>query len=69
MLREPLKQRPCKSLSTNARHRGGRSRSSDEGAVMALEQRGSVILLNLGINHCDNPRLSVGGIFGNNKTV
>jgi hypothetical protein len=29
--------------STDAGHRGGVARSSDEGAVMALERRGSLI--------------------------
>ncbi len=43
--------------------------SSDEGAVMALEQRGSVIPLNLRINHFDSQGLFVGGIFGNSKTI
>jgi hypothetical protein len=51
MERERLKQRPCESLSTDARHRDGWSRSSAEGAVMALERRGPVIQLNLNINH------------------
>ncbi len=35
------KQRPCKSLSADARHGDGWPRSSDEGAVMVLGQRGS----------------------------
>ena len=31
-------------LSTDAGHRGGPTRSSDEGSVMGLERRGRVIL-------------------------
>ena len=36
--------------STDARHRGGRVRSSDEAAVMAVERRGSVRQSTLIIN-------------------
>jgi len=43
MLREPLKRKPRESQSTEARHRGGVARMSDEGAVMVLEQRGNAI--------------------------
>jgi hypothetical protein len=43
MLREKLKWRSHKSLSTDVGHRGGPARSSVEGAVMALERRGWVI--------------------------
>ena len=32
-----------KDESTEARHRGGRTRSSDEVSVMEIEQRGSAI--------------------------
>lgn len=43
MLRERLKRRPRKSLSTDAGHRDGATRMSDEGSVMELEQRGCII--------------------------
>jgi RNA-directed DNA polymerase len=42
MIREKLKWRPHESESTNARHRGGATRSSDEVSVMEMEQRGCV---------------------------
>lgn len=40
MLKEPSKWRSHKDLSTDARHRGGLTRSSVEGSVMDLERRG-----------------------------
>jgi hypothetical protein len=40
MLREKFKWRTHKNESTDAEHRGGLLRGSDEGAVMALERRG-----------------------------
>jgi len=43
MLREKLKWRPHKSLSTDVGYRGGPTRSSEEGTVMVLERRGWVI--------------------------
>ena len=43
MLREKLKRRTRESLSTNARHRGGTTRSSVERWEIRLEQRGRVI--------------------------
>jgi len=44
MLREnPRRKRIFKDDSTNAEHRGGVTRSSDEGAVMALERRGYIV--------------------------
>ena len=52
MLRERLKRRPRKSLSTDAKYRGGVMRSSEEGAVMALERRHGLIRLAEGDN-CD----------------
>ena len=36
---------PCEDESTDAGHRGGATRNSVEGAVMALEQRGCVVQL------------------------
>jgi hypothetical protein len=38
-------EKPSQGLSTEARRRGGRARMSDEGSVMDLEQRGSIVLL------------------------
>jgi RNA-directed DNA polymerase len=43
MIREKFKWRHHKNESTDAKHRDGVTRSSDEGAVMALEQRGDII--------------------------
>ena len=40
MLREKSKWRPHKDERTDAKHRGGSSRSSVEGPVMGLERRG-----------------------------
>jgi hypothetical protein len=45
MEREKLKWRPHESQSTEAGHRGGVARISVEGAVMALERRGNIVLL------------------------
>jgi hypothetical protein len=42
MLRETSKWWPHKDQSTDARHRGGTARSSEEGRVMRLERRGRV---------------------------
>ena len=41
---------PRKSQSTDAGHRGGATRSSGEGAVMARERRGCVVQLWTGAN-------------------
>jgi len=43
MPRKQLKRQNRKSLSTNARHRGGVARSSEEGSVMELERRGDTV--------------------------
>ena len=40
MLREKLKWRSHESESTDARHRGGLTRSSDEVYIMEMERRG-----------------------------
>ena len=40
MLREKSKWKPHKDESTDAEHRGGSVRSSDEVSVMEMEQRG-----------------------------
>jgi hypothetical protein len=37
--------------STDARHRGGSARSSDEGSVMGLERRGRAVQARLLVNH------------------
>ena len=44
MQREMSKQRTCEGQSTDAGHRGGTTRSSDEGCVTRPERRGRVIL-------------------------
>ena len=41
---ENPKQLICEGESSDAGHRGGPTRSSDEGSVMGLERRGRVIL-------------------------
>jgi len=43
MVRENHKRKARKWESTDAGHGGGAVRSSDEGAVMALERRGGII--------------------------
>jgi hypothetical protein len=57
MLREKFKGRPPENESTNARHRGGAVRISDEGFVMELERRDCIVQL----YWKDQPK--VGGIF------
>lgn len=44
MSREKLERKPRESQSTDARHRGGMTRSSDEGRETRLERRGRVIV-------------------------
>jgi hypothetical protein len=46
MIREKHKWRHHKCESTEARHRDGVIRSSDEGSVMGLERRGYIVQLN-----------------------
>ncbi len=48
--------RNCEGESTDAGHRGGPTRSSDEGPVMGLERRGRVVRACLAVN-----RLGAGG--------
>ena len=43
MPRERFKRQSRKSLSTDARHRGGAARSSEEDLVMGLERRGCIV--------------------------
>jgi len=43
MLRENPKRKPLKGESTDAQHRGGATRSSEEGSVMGLERRGCAV--------------------------
>ena len=45
MLREKSKWRTHKGESTDARHRGGVIRSSDEVSVMEMERRGYIVQL------------------------
>jgi hypothetical protein len=48
--RESPKRLIREGLRTDAGHRGGPDRSSDEGPVMGLERRGRVILARLMVN-------------------
>ena len=48
--RESSKRLIREGLRTDAGHRGGPDRSSDEGSVMGLERRGRVILAGLMVN-------------------
>ena len=48
--REIPKQRICEGQSTDAGHRGGPSRSSDEGPVMGPERRGRVVRAGSAVN-------------------
>jgi hypothetical protein len=57
MLREKFKGRTPENESTDARHRGGAVRISDEGSVMELERRDCIVQL----YWKDQPKL--GGIF------
>jgi hypothetical protein len=43
MTREKFKRKPLKNESTEAKNRGGITRSSDEVSVMGMERRGSII--------------------------
>jgi hypothetical protein len=54
---ENPEQQICEGESSDAGHRGGPTRSSDEGPVMGLERRGRVVLVSLAAN-----RLRVGGV-------
>ena len=45
MLREKCKWKPHKCESTDAEHRGGVTRSSEEEPVMGLERRGYIVQL------------------------
>jgi len=47
MTREKHKWKPRKRQSTDAEHRGGATRSSDEDSVMGLERRGNIVQLEL----------------------
>jgi hypothetical protein len=53
---ENPKQQICEGESSDAGHRGGPDRSSDEGSVMGPERRGRVVLAGFAAN-----RLWVGG--------
>ena len=50
MLREKLKWKPHEGLSTDAGHRGGLARSSDEVPVMGMERRGQITQFRRGVN-------------------
>jgi hypothetical protein len=58
MLREMFKWKHHEDPSTDAEHRGGVARSSDEGAVMALERRRNTVRLYRKANR------HAGGAFG-----
>jgi len=45
MPREQSKWKNHKDLSTDAKHRGGATRSSDEEPVMGVERRGCIVQL------------------------
>jgi len=51
MLREKFKWRSHKNESTDAKHRGGATRSSDEVSVMGMERRGCIDRLYNVVNH------------------
>ena len=51
MVREKPKWRPHKGESTDAGHRDGATRSSDEVSVMEMERRGCVDRLYNMVNH------------------
>jgi hypothetical protein len=50
MLREKFKWRPHENESTDAEHRGGVARSSDESPVMGLKRRGYIVRLYFLVN-------------------
>jgi hypothetical protein len=50
---ENPKQQICEGESSDAGHRGGPDRSSDEGPVMGLERRGRVVLACSAVNRGD----------------
>ena len=61
MLRENSKWKPHKDESTDAEHRGGSARSSDEVSVMEMERRGGRAKCKWEVNHL------MGGTFGLHK--
>jgi hypothetical protein len=50
MRREKLKWQPHKSQSTDAGHRGGVTRISEEASVMGVERRGDTVRLYWEVN-------------------
>jgi hypothetical protein len=50
---ENPKQQICEGESSDAGHRGGPTRSSDEGPVMGPERRGRVVRAGLAVNRGD----------------
>ena len=50
---ENPKQQICEGESSDAGHRGGPDRSSDEGSVIGLERRGRVVLAGFRVNRGD----------------
>jgi group II intron reverse transcriptase/maturase len=57
MLREKPNRQPREGESTDAEHRGGALRISDEGAVMALERRERIVQRNELVNHTGRNQL------------
>ena len=55
-------EKPSQGLSTEAQRGGGRTRNSDEGSVMDLEQRGPIVLL-------EHRQPARGGANDNSKVV
>lgn len=52
MRREKFKWRTHKDESTDAEHRGGAARSSEEASVMGVERRGCIDWLYDVVNRC-----------------
>jgi hypothetical protein len=50
---ENPKQQICEGESSDAGHRGGPTRSSDEGPVMGSERRGRIVRAGLAVNRGD----------------
>lgn len=63
MLRKKSKWQIHKGESTNAKYRGGITRSSDEGPVMGVERRGCIIRFGKSVNQLWEE------LYGQNKAV
>jgi hypothetical protein len=60
MIREKLNWNAQESESTEAKHRGGTTRSSEEVSVMGMERRGRIVQRNSKVNwrNWDEPKES-----------